>query len=272
MTKSKVQKLVIKIPELEIDRIVDFLRTKYDQLDKDAVIAVSGGIDSALSLTLLTKALGTKRITPIFFPYGQQSVADSYLITEFNGFDREQVKLVNIEPLVKAAQSLCQTNEKTRLGNLMARSRMLLLYDLTKARDALVCGTENKSEKYLGYFTRFGDEASDIEPLIHLYKTQVRQLAKYLNLPEAIRLKNPSAGLWKGQTDEAELGFAYTKADEVLDYLEANELLEQIQELKTDKQKLKIIAKNLKLEIKLVEKVIQQVAAMEFKQQVPYHL
>ncbi|MBI3560071.1 NAD(+) synthase, partial [Candidatus Gottesmanbacteria bacterium] len=98
----------------------------------------------------------------------------------------------------------------------MARVRMILLFDQAKKRNALVVGTENKTEHLLGYFTRFGDEASDIEPLRNLYKSQVYELARQLNLPENIVSKAPTAGLWEGQTDEGEFGFTYKEADEIL--------------------------------------------------------
>ena len=107
-------------------------------------------------------------------------------------------------------------DDQLRLGNIMARVRMIAVYDLAKKLDALVCGTENKSEKYLGYFTRFGDEASDIEPIQHLYKTQIRQLVEYLKMPQTFLEKPPSAGLWQDQTDEKELGFSYEEADKAL--------------------------------------------------------
>ena len=108
--------------------------------------------------------------------------------------------------------------ERVRLGNIMARVRMIILYDLSKKHNALVCGTENKSEYLLGYFTRFGDAASDFEPIQHLYKTQVYQLASSLGVPKNIIKKTPTAGLWHGQTDEGEFGFSYKEADEVLFY------------------------------------------------------
>ncbi len=108
--------------------------------------------------------------------------------------------------------------EKVRVGNIMARIRMILLYDLAKKHNALVCGTENKSEFLLGYFTRFGDEASDFEPIQHLYKTQVFQLASFLNVPKNIIQQVPTAGLWRNQTDEKEFGFTYKEADQVLFY------------------------------------------------------
>src|SRR6185437_1909750 len=131
--------------------------------------------------------------------------------------------LQNIEP----------TDEnKIRIGNIAARMRMIILFDLAKKHKALVCGTGNKSENLLGYFTRFGDQASDIEPIEHLYKTQVYQLALYLKLPEEIIQQEPSAGLWKGQIDEGQFGFTYEEADQVLYlYFEKNLPIEKIEEL-----------------------------------------
>ena len=112
--------------------------------------------------------------------------------------------------------SLPRMTDRVRLGNIMARVRMIILFDLDKKQKGLVCGTENKSEALLGYFTRFGDEASDIEPIQHLYKTQVYELAKYLGVPKEIIEKPPSANLWESQTDEGEFGFTYKEADQVL--------------------------------------------------------
>src|SRR6185437_16551779 len=129
--------------------------------------------------------------------------------------------LQNIEP----------TDEnKIRIGNIAARMRMIILFDLAKKHKALVCGTENKSENLLGYFTRFGDQASDIEPIEHLYKTQIIQLAKHLGLPEDVITQAPSAGLWKGQTDEGQFGFTYEEADIVLYlFLEKNVSIGEIE-------------------------------------------
>ena len=100
-----------------------------------------------------------------------------------------------------------------RRGNIATRMRMILLYDLAKKYQALVLGTENRSEYLLGYYTRFGDEASDLAPIRELYKTQVKQLACYLKIPEKIINKTPTAGMWIGQTDEGEFGFTYKEAD-----------------------------------------------------------
>ena len=148
--------------------------------------------------------------------------------------------------------------DKVRLGNLMARSRMLLMYDLARQHNALVCGTENKSEHYLGYFTRFGDAASDLEPLTHLYKTQVRLLAQHLALPAVFWQKAPSAGLWAGQTDEAELGFTYQQADQVL-----FQLIDR-------KQPITAIAQLTGLDEQIVTAVHNQVEKSAFKLVVPY--
>jgi len=144
-----------------------------------------------------------------------------------------------------------------RLANLAARIRMMILFDQAKKLDALVIGTENLSESLLGYFTRFGDEASDLEPIIHLYKTQVVSLAKHLNIPESIISKSPSADLWKGQTDAKELGFTYQQADPIL-YLLKDHTNQEIEQLGYS--------------IDLVKKVSDQVNRNQFKHQVPYKL
>ena len=139
----------------------------------------------------------------------------------------------------------------------MARVRMIILFDLAKKYGSLVCGTENKSEKLLGYFTRFGDSASDIEPLSHLYKTQVYQLAKYLKVPEKIINQVPTAGLWTGQTDEDEFGFTYQEADQVLhQYFDKKKSAGQIK----------------KLGFKNTDKIIKRIVDNQFKFQTPYSL
>lgn len=210
--------LEITNPQAEIDSMVTFLQRTMQKAGKSKiVVAVSGGIDSALSLTLAVKAVGAAQVYPILLPYKDQSIEDSKTIVDWNSIPEANISIINIEKMVDAVvQQLQATNDQIRVGNIMARTRMIAVYDLAKKLDALVCGTENKSEKYLGYFTRFGDEASDIEPLQHLYKTQVRQLVEFLKLPSVFLEKAPSAGLWQGQTDEEELGFSYQEADKAL--------------------------------------------------------
>jgi len=138
----------------------------------------------------------------------------------------------------------------------MARLRMIFLFDTAKKNQALVCGTENKSERLLGYYTRFGDSASDLEPISHLYKTQVLQLAKYLKIPKKIITTKPSAGLWENQTDEGEFGFTYAEADQVL-YLTHDR-----------GQDINIVKKNFPN----AEKIFKRFLDNQFKLKTPYKL
>lgn len=185
------------------------------------VVAVSGGIDSALSLNLAVKALGKDNVYAILMPYGKLStkaLEDGKAVVSAAGLERDHTVVKEITKVVdKFLHSIeDETINSLRKGNIMARMRMIYLYDYAKFLNALVIGTENKSEYYLGYFTRFGDEASDIEPIRSLYKTQVWEMAKYLGIPQQIIDKAPSANLWEGQSDEGEFGFSYSDADRVL--------------------------------------------------------
>lgn len=259
---SSDSSLVFANPDQVISQLVEFIRDTFSAQKKScAVIAVSGGIDSALSLTLLTRALGPDAITTLCLPYQAQSTADAEAAIEWNQIPAAQRLTINIEPIVAAAsQTLTVTpQENVRFGNLQARARMLCVYDTAKRLDAMVCGTENKSEHYLGYFTRFGDAASDLEPISTLYKTQVRQLAQHLGIPEQVISKAPSAGLWGGQTDEDELGFTYEQADQVL-----------IQLIDQGKSPAEIQIPNISAEI--IQNVATQVKSMAFKLQVPYEM
>jgi NAD+ synthase len=276
------QQLSLNNPQQTVDQIVTFLKETFVRTNKSkVVIAISGGIDSALSVSLLSKALPVTQIYPFFLPYQDQSIADSELICEFNQIPRPNWQEINIKQMVDSfldnlklnsraelelvdsqeGRDSGQISDRVRIGNIMARSRMIVIYDLAKKIDALVCGTENKSEKYLGYFSRFGDEASDIEPIAHLYKTQVRQLANFLNLPQIFVSKAPSAGLWNGQTDEQDLGFSYDQADQVLYYF--------IDQHKTEQQVVEICSN---MDPASIKKIIYQVQSMAFKHKVPYCL
>jgi len=251
----------------EIDKIVAFLQQTFTEQGFDkAVIAVSGGIDSALALTLLARALPAEQIFPLLLPYGEQNMADAQTIIDFNHIPADKVQTFNIQAL--ADQALATAGEENgtidqlRLGNMMARLRMIFIFDQAKKKRALVIGTENKSEHLLAYYTRYGDEASDLEPLAHLYKTEVRALAKALDLPAVFLDKAPSAGLWAGQSDEAELGFSYELADRVLVARESGlseaEILASNKFATDDQQAIKAIFQRLK--------------AVEFKSRVPYRV
>ncbi|KKU17919.1 MAG: NH(3)-dependent NAD(+) synthetase [Candidatus Pacebacteria bacterium GW2011_GWA1_46_10] len=242
------------------DQLVRFLQQTYQQAGKTrGVIAVSGGIDSAVSLTLLTQALGAGDVYPVFLPYHEQDTTDAKEIAAWNEIPKQNWREINIGSTVDQFQAtlLIDAADKIRLGNVMARVRMIAVFDLAKKMAALVCGTENKSEHYLGYFTRYGDGASDVEPLVGLYKTQVRELARKLKIPEKFITQVPSAGLWTGQTDEKELGFTYEDADKVM-----TQLIDQSK--KPDEV--------TGVDKKIVKQVIDQINRTRFKHVVPYTL
>lgn len=204
-------------PSEEEKKIVSFLKKTFsEQKIEKAVIGISGGVDSAASLCLLSRSIPMENITALYLPYFEEDDLEEL----FDSLKMSEDQLINfpIEEMVDEISDELEIADEdlVRRGNVMARVRMIVLYDFAKANNALVVGTENKSEYLLGYFTRFGDGASDIEPILHLYKTQVYSLAKHLGIPSSILTKKPSAGLWEAQTDEGEFGFSYKEADPVL--------------------------------------------------------
>lgn len=183
-----------------------------------AIIGLSGGVDSALSTYLSVRALGKENVHVLMMPYrtsNPESLSDAEEVVKDLQITSE---IFDISP---AADGLFEQipNDKTRRGNVMARLRMIALYDRSQALGGLVIGTSNKTESLLGYTTLYGDNASAINPLGDLYKTQVWQLSKYLGVPDSIVNKAPTADLWPGQTDESELGFTYREADDILFYM-----------------------------------------------------
>jgi NAD+ synthase len=181
-----------------------------------AVIGLSGGIDSALSCALAAEALGPDNVLAIRMPY-KSSSADSLEDAEKTA-TRFGVRMETIEitPIVEPMIQLDPQISNLRKGNLMARTRMIVLYDQSEVFKGLVVGTSNKTETILGYTTLWGDMASALNPLGDLYKAQVRQLSRAMNVPSSVIDKAPSADLWKGQTDEGELGFTYAEVDKLL--------------------------------------------------------
>lgn len=180
------------------------------------VVGLSGGIDSSLAAALAVRALGAERVYGFVLPYRTsltESERHARLVAERLGLP---LRAIDISPMVDAYFTVEPDAGADRRGNKMARERMAVLFDQAKKLDALVLGTSNKTEILLGYSTVFGDNASSLNPLGDLYKCQVRQLARHLELPAEVVEKVPSADLWPGQTDEDELGFTYDEADEVL--------------------------------------------------------
>ena len=181
-----------------------------------AVIGLSGGIDSALSCALAVEALGRENVLAVRMPYktsSQDSLDDAQLLIDQLGIPSKTIEITDmVEPLFKLDPQI----SKMRMGNIMARERMIILYDQSEAFKGLVVGTGNKTEILLGYSTMYGDSACAMNPIGDLYKTQVRQLSRAMNIPSPIIDKAPSADLWAGQTDEGELGFTYEEVDKLL--------------------------------------------------------
>ena len=181
-----------------------------------ALLGLSGGVDSALSCFLAAEALGPQNVLAVRMPYqtsSQDSLDHAQLVIDRLGVQTLTVPITGmVDPLFERFPEM----SAVRRGNVMARARMIVLYDQSEEFKGLVVGTGNKTEMLLGYTTLFGDAACALNPLGDLYKTQVRQLAKDLGVPEAILAKPPSADLGVGQTDEGELGFTYAEVDRLL--------------------------------------------------------
>lgn len=181
-----------------------------------AILNLSGGLDSALSCALAVEALGAENVLALRLPYrasSSNSLTDAQLLIDQLGIQSKTIEITDmVDPLIR----LDPLMSSVRKGNIMARARMIVLYDQSEANKALPVGTSNKTEILLGYSTIFGDSASAINPIGDLYKTQVRQLSRAMKIPASIIDKPPSADLWADQTDEKELGFTYEEVDKLL--------------------------------------------------------
>lgn len=203
-------------PGLARRLIVDFIRAELVRFGfTRGILGLSGGVDSSLVACLAVQALGAANVLGLIMPYrtsNPASRADAELVAQQLGI---ATRVIEITPLVEPYLIQIPQDARRR-GNVMARARMLILYDQAEDWRALVIGTSNKTETLLGYTTLFGDNAVAIQPIADLYKCQVRQLARAVGVPESIITKVPSADLWVGQTDEGELGFTYDEADAIL--------------------------------------------------------
>lgn len=247
--------------EQAIGVISGFIRSQLEQTGFERlVVGLSGGVDSATVAYLAAKAIGPDNLLALRMPYrssSPDSETDAVRVVTALGCRTE---LVDITPMVDPMLALISGEDagslQVRRGNVMARQRMIVLYDRSVAFQALVAGTGNKTEALLGYGTLYGDMAAAIAPIGDLYKSQLRAVAGALGVPDEILGKPPSADLWPGQTDEGELGATYDDLDRILFALVDRRWSEE-----------RCVAAGL--DARLVAWVARRVAANEFKRQVP---
>ena len=263
MTVSDEAALPAVEPAQAVQVIVGFIASQLEQTGfRRVVLGLSGGVDSATVAFLCARAVGPDNVLAVRMPYRTSSVAsetDALRVVDALGCRTERVEITPmVEPMLEliGAESVPGDALNVRRGNVMARQRMIVLYDRSAAFDALVAGTSNKTEALLGYGTLHGDMAAAFAPIGDLYKTQLRAVATELGVPREILDKPPSADLWPGQTDEGELGRSYDALDRTLFAL-------------VDRRWTVDRCVRAGLERALVEWVAGRVAQMEFKRQLP---
>jgi NAD+ synthase len=237
--------------------LIEFIKEHTKKLGfKKVVLGLSGGLDSTIVAFLLTQALGKENVFALIMPYKEsdpESTKDAKRVAALLGIKFE---IVDITPMLDTYYRLHPDKNRVRRGNKMARERMSVLYDFSHRKNALVVGTSNKSEILLGYGTLFGDLACAFNPIGSLYKTQLRWLAKELGVPQKIMDKKPSADLWKGQTDEKDMGLIYEEVDRFFYYwYDKRYSFKKLQKLGFKKN--------------FIEKVVHKVKANEFKRKPP---
>lgn len=247
--------------EFAIQVLTRFIQTEVTKVGlKNVLLGLSGGVDSAAAAFLSARALGPEHVWGVMMPYrtsAPESLEDARKVVQATGIQSREIDITPmVDPYFDSARWSGPEASMVRRGNKMARERMSILYDLSAELSALVVGTSNKTEILLGYGTIYGDMASALNPLGDLYKTQVKQAARALGVPENIIQKQPSADLWQGQTDEGELGITYAEADKLLYHL--------IDERASKKE---LMA--LGFEEKRVCEVIERVRRMQFKRKPP---
>lgn len=237
--------------------LVDFIRDGVHNAGMTkGILGLSGGVDSAVSAFLAAEALGKQNVVAVLMPYkssNPQSLSDAESVVKTLGIHGETI---DITQMVDAYLQRYKVTDRVRAGNIMARQRMIALYDISSRDQGLVIGTSNKTEILLGYGTLFGDTACALNPLGDLYKTQVWQLAGALGVPRGIVEKKPSADLWTGQTDEDELGFTYAEVDRLL--------FQMVDERRTDEE---LLAMGFKQEF--VHSVQSLIRKSQFKRRPP---
>ncbi len=203
--------------DVALQILTGFIKSEVHRVGfTSAIINLSGGLDSALSCALAAESLGSENVVALRLPYrtsSKDSLEHAQLVVDKFHVRCETIDITGmVDPLIEHDPNM----SNTRKGNIMARARMIVLYDQSEVFKGLPIGTSNKTEILLGYTTMWGDMASALNPIGDLYKTQVRQLSRAIGIPAPIIDKPPSADLWIGQTDEGELGFTYEEVDKLL--------------------------------------------------------
>ena len=248
-------------PAQAVEVIIGFIRSQMEQTGfSRLVVGLSGGVDSATVAFLAARAIGADNLLAVRMPYRTSSEAsetDAMRVVDALGCRTDRVDITPmVDPMLALISGDDDSSLNVRRGNVMARQRMIVLYDWSAAFDALVIGTSNKTEALLGYGTLHGDMAAALAPISDLYKTQLRAVAGELGVPPEVIAKPPSADLWPGQTDEGELGRSYDSLDRTLFALVDRRWTVD-----------RCVAAGLPRD--LVAWVAQRVARMEFKRQVP---
>jgi len=252
------------LPPIDTNHIIkiisDFIKTRLEESKRSGIIVgLSGGIDSAVVASLCVKALNSDRVYGVFFPSSTTPPSDFKDVELFCKHLNIALTVVDIQKLIDVFSSIISTPEDSRLmewANLKPRLRQTIWYYYANKLNCLVCGGGNKSEIMIGYFTKYGDAAVDLLPLGDIYKTQIYQLGKALKIPQKILNKAPSAGLWKDQTDEREIGMTYVELDQILFGLER---------FYTDEE----IVNKLKIPLSRVKKVKSLIYRSEHKRRGP---
>lgn len=216
--------LKLNLPSIE-DRIKRFIKDYIKKCGASGVVlGVSGGLDSSTTAALASLSLGSNKVLGIMMPeeetYNVTDLQYAKLVAKKFGFD---LQIIDISPTLRAyykSLPIYEAADKLSRGNLKARVRMVYLYYYANKLNRLVCGSSDKSETMMGYFTKWGDVAADISPLMDLYKTQVRQLALHVGIPKEVVRKPSTPALWPGQLAEEELGVKYETLDLILYGLE----------------------------------------------------
>ena len=251
-----MNKLDLNLKEVH-NELVEFLRENFKKAGfSKAVLGLSGGIDSALVAYLLRDALGKENVLAIMMPYkssNPDSLNHAKLVVEDLKINAKTIEITN---MIDAYFKNEKDATSLRMGNKMARERMSILFDYSSKENALVVGTSNKTEIYLGYSTQFGDSACALNPIGDLYKTNIWDLSRYLKIPNELIEKKPSADLWEGQTDEQEMGLTYKEADQVLyRMLEENKTVEEV------------LAEGFNKD--LVDNIVRRMNRSEYKRRMP---